>query len=654
MSKSASRLFIAISLLVLISLACNKPILSQSQSNTSDTVTDVSGESDTTSPRNTDGAELTLIPGATFQMGSSTLDPQAEENESPEHEVTLEEFYIYTHEVTNQMYEACVTAGECIGINVQETGTTTHYGSPDDGEYPVVGVDWVMARDYCIWAGSRLPTEAEWELASRGPESLIYPWGEEEPTCDRINMSGCLIPPDTQPVGNYLMGNSPDGVWDMSGNVWEWVHDWYAEDYYSKSPSNNPIGPLEPADPENPLRAIRGGGLNSDPARMRSATRMGLNPYRPFTDVGIRCVVGEGLVLPAAYDHGEDRHDDVPPESADGDDDPDDDSGLRSIRLRAGCVPPDIADFGVIFDPADPALFSASTDFGPLVCDHLPPPDGAYYCHDLPGSFGDTINIDFSFTDGSLMEALVEYPLCLSFWIDHFCDEDDTGANVPHLVLHYAADGPAFDRAAASAAGGLSVDLTCIITVPGTAVCTGIPGVSGNPLGIFVVFDDDSTLLGDYTYPFCGVAGFIPPWDVSLGCVPYPDGTAEYRATINTNMAGLDFIPGSWTLTGIPIVPEPKNCTLDDAAANIWGCNFPIGTYGDMEFCADWVGVPGSHCETFDGSLLPADCSTPPDDDEGGDPVMGFCRPGPIPGSCSGACLPTCPPAVNCNVCTMP
>jgi len=96
MNKSASRLLIAASLLVLISLACNTPILSQLQSNTSDSVTDVSGESDTLTPRNTDGADLTFIPGATFQMGSYASDPLAERNESPEHEVSLEDFYIYT------------------------------------------------------------------------------------------------------------------------------------------------------------------------------------------------------------------------------------------------------------------------------------------------------------------------------------------------------------------------------------------------------------------------------------------------------------------------------------------------------------------------------------------------------------------------------
>ena len=100
MNKFASRLFIAISLLVLISLACNKPILSQSQSDSIQSDHQMSledsEESESITPHNTDGADLTLIPGATFQMGSFASDPQAEENESPEHEVTLEDFYIYT------------------------------------------------------------------------------------------------------------------------------------------------------------------------------------------------------------------------------------------------------------------------------------------------------------------------------------------------------------------------------------------------------------------------------------------------------------------------------------------------------------------------------------------------------------------------------
>ena len=329
--------------------------------------------------------------------------------------------------------------------------------------------------------------------------------------------------------------------------------------------------------------------------------------------------------------------------------------------MRAGCVPSGIADFGVVFDPADPALFSASTSDGPLVCDHLPPPDGAYYCHDLPGVPHELIELRFEFVDGSIMETAVVHPPCdASFWIDDFCEEDETGAIIPHLVLHYPPGGPVLDRAAASAGGGPSVDLDCIVTALGTAACTGLPGSAGATLGVFAVFDDDSTMLGDHTYPFCGTAGFIPPWDVTLSCTDHGDGTAEYRARINTNMAGLDFLPGSWTLTGVPgdpIVPLPKNCTLEDAAANIWGCAFPIGTYGNIEFCADWVGVPGSSCETFDGSVLPPDCSTTPDDDDGGDPVTGYCIEQST-GSCgTNPCLPTCTasgPNERCIPCTMP
>ncbi len=182
------------------------------QSNTSDSVTDVSGESDTITPRNTDGAELTLIPGAAFQMGSATSDLLADKDEFPQHQITLTDYYICTYEVTNQMYSACVDAGGCTGVESLDVGPTSHFEDPEYQEYPVVGVDWVMARNYCSWAGARLPTKAEWELASRGPDSLLYPWGEEDPTCDLVNMGGCAVPPDTQPVGNYLMGNSPEGV----------------------------------------------------------------------------------------------------------------------------------------------------------------------------------------------------------------------------------------------------------------------------------------------------------------------------------------------------------------------------------------------------------------------------------------------------------
>ena len=761
MKKSTSKLFLIITLLILISLACEAPTLSQffpdteSSDDTSGDVAPVTSDIDLDPPHNTDGADVTYILGATFQMGSPTTDTMADDDEFPMHLVTIDEFYIYTHEVTNQMYEVCVDAGYCMRPQTLEDGPTSHYEDPQYAEYPVVSVDWVMARDYCSWAGARLPTEAEWELVSRGPDSLYYPWGDEEPTCDHVNMKGCYSPPDTQEVGYYLLSNSPDEVWDMSGNVWEWVHDWYTEDYYSISPEDNPIGPLEPADPDTPRRVLRGGGLNSNPDKMRSASRMGLNPYRVFIDVGFRCVVGEELIFPAGYDHGHDRHERVPPDSADGGDSADDPDGdgpsawaegtsgpchfvggnisltfpagasvpvinvfsrfegavwdghcdydpvaelatcegppppdywfapppsfpmdiciaidedpgticifdllvwkpvdcgdpmdRLTVHMRPDCIDPTTPAVLLIIDPADAPFSAASTDTMPLICD--PQPDaGHYLCHTLTGSPGDLIAVHVSFADGLIFTDMVEHPDCSDpFRIDHLCAEDATGANIPRLILYYPAGGPGFEGAAAD-----GVDLDCVVTDPGIAVCTGLPGAVGDMLGIFAEFDDGSTILDVYPHPFCpDTVGFIPPWDVLLSCIPYDDGTAEYRAAILTNMAGYDFIPGTWTLTGVPIVEEPKNCTLEDPLLNIWGCTFPIGTYGDMEFCAEWVGGSGLHCETFDGSLLPPDCSRTVDDDDD-DPEMGWCV--PTPGGC-GPCMRSCPPPNNCNPCTMP
>jgi formylglycine-generating enzyme required for sulfatase activity len=258
-------------------------------------------------PSNTDGAETILIPGGTFWMGSEDGDAQADADEMPRHEVTLEAFPIYTHEVTNAMYAACVEARACIPVNALPGGPTSHYGDPSFAEYPVSGVDWLMARDYCQWASGRLPSEAEWELASRGAESLLYPWGEEEPDCERVNMSGCLVPPDTVRVGAYELGNSPYEVWDLSGNVWEWVHDWYDEDTYYFFSGLNPLGPNF-----SQTKVVRGGGLYSEPTMMRSAARQPANPHRPYDDVGFRCVAMSDLELPGGYVPVDEVHESVP------------------------------------------------------------------------------------------------------------------------------------------------------------------------------------------------------------------------------------------------------------------------------------------------------------------------------------------------------
>jgi formylglycine-generating enzyme required for sulfatase activity len=357
--------WVGIFLILAVAVSCNLPFFNSEGEGGGD---DEHVPVNPAVPTNTDGAETILIPAGSFWMGSESTDTLADDDEMPWHEVTLDGFYLYTHEVTNEMYAECVAAGGCLPINVMESGPTTHYADPAYADYPVVGVDWNMADDYCTWAGGRLPTEAEWERAARGTESLLYPWGAEDPACDRVNMLGCAVPPDTVEVGSYLYGNSPEGVWDLSGNVWEWVHDWYDEDYYVFASSFNPLGPFAPENVNDPLKVARGGGLYSEPNKMRSAERAGADPYRAYDDVGFRCVAGEGLSLPEGYVPPLDRHEMVPPDPLDGGGEPLEDPDRPEWLIRIGfgiasCPTPDGRIHIVIeFESTEEVEYSASVE----------------------------------------------------------------------------------------------------------------------------------------------------------------------------------------------------------------------------------------------------------------------------------------------------
>ena len=228
--------------------------------------------------------EMVYVPGGTFQMGTT----EGYDTEQPVHAVTLDSFWIDRTEVTNAQYASCVTGGTCSPPS--ESGSDTrdsYYGDSQYGDYPVVWVSWYDADAYCRWVGGRLPTEAEWEYAARGPDGNVYPWGNDPPGDTLLNYN--INVGDTTEVGSYPDGASWVGATDMAGNVWEWVNDWYADDYYAISPAENPIGP-----DTGDLKVLRGGSWSGLEESVRAAFRSNFRPVNRVDGVGFRCVVEPG------------------------------------------------------------------------------------------------------------------------------------------------------------------------------------------------------------------------------------------------------------------------------------------------------------------------------------------------------------------------
>jgi eukaryotic-like serine/threonine-protein kinase len=209
-----------------------------------------------------DGMTMVYVPAGEFWMGNNSGDV----DEKPYRNLSVPGFWIDQTEVTQGMYAQC-TAGGC-------QPPTCANGGPD---YPVVCVDWSNARDYCLWAGRRLPSETEWEKAARGTDGRIYPWGNEPATCEYAVMddgagNGCGKGNSAWAVGSKPKGISPYGALDMAGNVAEWVADW------------------DPFAVNGAGRVLRGGGYFSIAGTVRAAKREVLHlPVDRFDGLGFRC-----------------------------------------------------------------------------------------------------------------------------------------------------------------------------------------------------------------------------------------------------------------------------------------------------------------------------------------------------------------------------
>jgi serine/threonine-protein kinase len=238
-----------------------------------------------------------------FMMGSEELG----EDEQPVHPVYLDDFWIDRYEVTNELFARFVaetgyqTEAERLGWGWVSMGSEWaevegadwhHPRGPDSSiegkmDHPVVLVSWNDADAYCRWAGKRLPSEAQWEKAARGSSDSEfgqrYGWGDEFDSA-KANTKELGLG-DTTPVGHFSpQGDSPFGLSDMTGNVWEWVADWYAGDYYSQAPSANPSGPIT-----GTYKVLRGGSWLFDEVYARTAFRYNVRPDYTYDFAGFRC-----------------------------------------------------------------------------------------------------------------------------------------------------------------------------------------------------------------------------------------------------------------------------------------------------------------------------------------------------------------------------
>jgi sulfatase modifying factor 1 len=220
--------------------------------------------------------DMVLIPAGEFTMGKNSPNPT---DWQPEHKVSIKEFYIDKHEVTNrQYYEFCTKTNYPLP---ELWGMTQFKCGLEFPDHPVVGISFSDAVKFADWAGKRLPTEAEWEYAARGGLSgSNYPWGNQ---IDSTLVNYGKRYKSTLKIGSFKPNGY--GLFDIAGNVWEWTTDFYGDDYYSVSPGQNPQGPLT-----GRFKVIRGGSWHSGGMCVQTYYRNGLSPSWIDFGVGFRCV----------------------------------------------------------------------------------------------------------------------------------------------------------------------------------------------------------------------------------------------------------------------------------------------------------------------------------------------------------------------------
>jgi formylglycine-generating enzyme required for sulfatase activity len=254
------------------------------------------------------------IPAGQFYMGSDAADAPA--NQKPTHNVTLSSFCMDAYETTVEAYKSCSDRGACRRLRPEVEYENMAPKEHDaflpacnidaDGreKHPMNCISWKDADTFCRKSNKRLPTEAEWEYATRGPDGRVFPWGDDKPTAKHLNACdvdcvkwskkagvGVLVLFEdasdgyawTAPVGQYPAGRSRFGPWDVVGNVWEWVADW--DGAYSADEQKNPTGPGS-----GDKKIIRGGGWNGAmESWLRPAHRYAAEPGRRHPAIGFRC-----------------------------------------------------------------------------------------------------------------------------------------------------------------------------------------------------------------------------------------------------------------------------------------------------------------------------------------------------------------------------